>query len=54
MKHSLARVPRGSPSTSARRALPPEVRDQLVRLSIDDSLSEEFREACRAELGDRG
>lgn len=28
-------------------------RNQLVRLSVDECLSPEFREACRRELGDR-
>jgi len=28
-------------------------RNQLVRLSTDERLSPEFREACRVELGDR-
>ena len=29
-----------------------ETKDTLIRLSIDESLSERFRRACRVELGD--
>lgn len=30
-----------------------DVRNQIIRLSTDETLSEAFRAACRAELGDR-
>lgn len=29
-----------------------ETRNALIRLSVDESLSERFRRACRVELGD--